>query len=84
LVGPLGVVKEPSKHEALKVLAQITAIGNGWLSAFSECDDLKSEILMLSQMLQDACGKLDVSLAEVEKAIEPYMDYEPGDYALSH
>jgi hypothetical protein len=84
LVGPLGVVKEASKQEALKVLAQITAIGNGWLSAFSECDDLKSEILMLSQMLQDACGKLDVTLAEVEKVIEPYTDYEPGDYALSH
>jgi hypothetical protein len=35
-------------------------------------------------MLEDACGKLGVTLAEVEKVIEPYMDYEPGNYALSH
>jgi hypothetical protein len=84
LIGPLCVVKDCNKLEALKVLAHMMAVGNGWLSAFGECDDLKSEILMLLNDLNDGCAMLGITPAELAKAIEPYMEYEPGDYALGH
>ncbi len=83
LVGLLCVVKVYNKHKAFKVLAQIMAVGYGWLSAFSECDEPLSEMVMLSEMLKDGCAKLGVTPAEIENAIDPYMEWYPTEYDLS-
>jgi hypothetical protein len=39
---------------------------------------------MLLNDLNDGCAMLGITPAELAKAIEPYMEYEPGDYALGH
>lgn len=72
------------KATALKCLASFHAFVEGWRAAFSECDDIERWLNLPSSNYKELLNMVGVSPDEVVAAIEPWMSFEPSDYALDH
>ena len=78
----LGNWKNFDKDAAIKCLAQMAAKIDGWLSAFSECDNPAREVEFWQLYIVDWCKTLGLAHQQVLDAIEPHMDYRWDGYAI--
>jgi hypothetical protein len=72
------------KAAALTCLASCHAFVEGWKAAFSECDDIERWLSLPSNNLKELLSKVGASPDEMVAAVEPWMLFEPSDYALGH
>lgn len=72
------------KRAAIKCLASIHAFLDGWMAAFRECDNIERWVILPLGNLADLLNIAGVTNDEVTSAIEPWMGFEPSDYALGH
>ena len=72
------------KQMAMKHVAHMVAVVAGWLSAFSECDDVGRAMQEVMFGNDDWCKVLGVTLDKAKEFIEPSMDYQPSDYTFGH
>ena len=84
LVFAIGKAGKYDKDQALEYLAQLVAKLDGWLSAFRECDDAKSEVMFLIEEVSGWCTILGVTPDQVAKAIEPWMQPRPSDLTQAY
>lgn len=77
-----GMAFKHDQGEAIKHLAHMVAKIDGWLRAFSECDNPTRDVQVWAMAINEWCSKLGVSTAQLYDAIEPFMGYRWGDYAF--
>ena len=76
---------DTDRKKALKSAAAEFAIINGWKQAFSECDKNEMEWLEVAMhTVFDTLHKCGATIAHAAGAIEPWMGYQPSDYALGY
>lgn len=82
LVFPYGQSGKSTK-KAIKCVAEQYAFVKGWIAAFGECDDkaLQWTKLMISKV-DESLAIVGMSEEQIEKFVEPWMGYKPGDYSL--
>ena len=69
-------------HEVTQLLARMCSKIEGWVSAFSACDDPVRNIKPVIAGFYEWLGKLNLSLANVESAIDPNWPSAPSIYSL--
>ena len=69
---------------AVTPLARMKAKADGWVKAFSQCDDAAGYVEQLTHEFDVWLEKLGLTLKQIVAATDPSMAYDPGDYALGH
>ncbi len=75
--------KAKKEAEAIALLAEMTAVIQGWRGAFREADDLNRHTEGYQGLLEDNVSALGFSPDQVTAAIDDSMRYHPADYALA-
>lgn len=72
----------PSKinqEAAVKCAAEMYAVTKGWISAFSQCDDIETRwAVLLVTKVAETLKMIDISEDQIAKAVEPWMGYKPA------
>jgi hypothetical protein len=55
---------------------------DGWLAAFSECDQVDRILWTAFYNIMDWLNKIDATLVELQKAVTPDKEYHPDPYVL--
>jgi hypothetical protein len=78
--------KSKAEKEAVVIalLAEMSAVIQGWRAAFREADDLNRHTEPLQALLEDNISYVGVSPDQVAAAIDHSMRYHPADYALAN
>jgi hypothetical protein len=75
--------KTKKEAEAIALLAEMSAVIQGWRRAFREADDLNRHTEGCQALLEDNISASGVSHDQVTAAIDDSMRYHPADYALA-
>jgi hypothetical protein len=69
--------------KAILCAAEQYAFIDGWLAAFSECDDMAIRWAKLPiAKLNETLTAIGISTDQIAKVVEPWMGYTPDNYAL--
>ncbi len=78
-VGPFGKF---DKQKALRLLAMCYAMVDGWRAAFKECDQVDRILWIASNSIKDWLDNIGATIAELQNAVTPDMEYDPDPYDL--
>ena len=79
---PAGHFAKFDKQEVIRVLAKCYAMVNGWQAAFKECDRVDQIACTASNSIRDWLSRIGATMAELQKADTPEMEYAPDPYDL--
>jgi len=82
LVYPGGPFGKFDKQEALRRLAKCYAMVDGWRAAFKECDQVDRILWTASNGIKDWLQNIGATMADLQNAVTPDMEYDPDPYAL--
>lgn len=72
-----------NQAKAILCAAEQYAFIDGWLAAFSECDDMAIRWAKLPiAKLDETLTAIGISTDQIAKVVEPWMGYTPDNYAL--
>jgi hypothetical protein len=81
-VYPGGLLGKFDKQEALRLLAKCYAMVEGCRAAFKECDRIDGILLVPSDSIKVWLDTIDATMAELQNAVTPDMEYDPDPYDL--